>query len=207
MEETLRLNLNSQDAPEAPDPAEYVGFGPRFGARVIDTLAHWAIGYIAGLAGGILFVIAGHVRGESPQAYLQTVRNHYLLPFALSFLGMTFYVSLCESLHGSTLGKQLLGFVVLRESKRPCALWAAMGRELAIMLDGILFGLVGAYAMSGNRREQRYGDQWCRTIVIRRRSAPSDALRSDLRFFGILFLAVAMDGLCLLLPYALAVAG
>ena len=188
------------------DPAEYVGFWPRFAARAIDTVLHWAVGILAGMGGAVLFLIIQRQTGRSAQESAQMLRGHYFLNMGFSFLGMVFYASMAESVHGSTLGKRLLGFVVLRENKRPCGIFAALGRQLVFFIDSVLFGLVAAYAMSGNRKEQRYGDQWCKTVVVRRRSATRDVLRSDLRFMLVLFAAIGIDVLCLMLPFVLVVA-
>src|SRR5206468_2955659 len=106
--------------------------------------------------------------------------------------------AISEGLHGSTLGKRLLGIVVLRENKMPCGFLAAAGRWLATAVDLILFGIVGYYAMGTNKREQRYGDQWCGTIVVRRKSVPQQALRSNIRFSLVLLVAMGADVLIML---------
>ena len=203
----MTLDLAKEVQETEPDTAEYVGFWPRAGARAIDLALHYSLAIFVSIAGGILFVVAEGLTGRSAQDAIQQLRNSTFLLIAASTVGMVLYGALCESIHGSTLGKRLMGFVVLHESKRTCGFWAAQGRQWVFFVDSILFGLVGAYAMSGNRREQRYGDQWCRTVVVRIRSAPQGVLRSDLRFFGALLLAGAVDGLVLLLPYCRIVAG
>ena len=203
----MGLDLSKEPAALEADPAEYVGFWPRFAARGLDTIIHFLIVLVASILGGILIVIVQSTTGRSIQESLQALHEARLTNFVFSFFGIVFYGTIFESLHGSTLGKRLLGFVVLHEDKSPCRFLAAAGRQLAFVVDSILFGLVGFYAMGGNRREQRYGDQWCRTIVIRRRSAPPGAVRSDLRFMGVFLLAFGVDASLLLIPFCLAGAG
>jgi len=203
----MTLDLAKEVHEAEPDTAEYVGFWPRVGARAVDLALHYLLTFLAAISGGLLFVLAERFTGRSAQDAIQQLRNGKFLLIVCGTVGMVLYGSLCESIHGSTLGKRLMGFVVLHESKRACGFWAALGRQWAFLVDSLLCGLVGGYAMSGNLREQRYGDRWCRTVVVRRKSAPPNALRSDLRFFGALFLAGAVDGLLLMLPYCWIVAG
>jgi hypothetical protein len=51
-------------------------------------------------------------------------------------------------------------------------------RSLAFYVDGFFFGLIGKQSMDRSRRQQRYGDHWAHTIVIKTRSLPPDARSS-----------------------------
>jgi uncharacterized RDD family membrane protein YckC len=205
--DTLSLNLCKEGPEEPADSAEYVGFWRRAAARGIDTVLHWVVSLVVAFGIGSYFGVVERLTGRSAAAAIQPMQRVTFTALALSLLGFAIYGTIAEGLHGSTLGKQLLGVVVLRENKTPCGFIAALGRSLAYFIDSLLFGLVGAYAMSGNRMEQRYGDQWCRTVVVRKRSVPQGLLRSDLRFVGVVFLAAIADGLVVLLKVPFLAAG
>jgi uncharacterized RDD family membrane protein YckC len=207
MEDTLRLNLNTQVDDEPPDTAQYVGFWPRAAARVIDTVLHWLLAFVVGFASAVYFLVLQKVTGRPAAPSLQLMRKTTFTGLLLSFLGFTLYGSILEGLHGSTVGKRLLGMVVLRESKTPCDLFRAAGRWLATVVDLILFGAIGYYAMGTNKREQRYGDLWCGTVVVRRSSVPHQVLRSNVRFVLVMFLAVVVDLLFMLFQVPLWGAG
>ena len=105
-------------------------------------------------------------------------------------LGFVVYNVVCVSMHGSTLGKRLLSFVVVQESGLRCRMGPAIIRELSYFIDTLFFGLVGYLAMQKTYQEQRYGDQWAHTVVARRASVIPEQLRSDSRFVLALMLAV-----------------
>ncbi len=76
---------------------------------------------------------------------------------------------------GQTPGKRLLKLRVIREDGRPITLWEAMARNLLRIFDAVP-GLVlpvysiGLMAIFMNRRDQRIGDVFAGTVVVRERA-------------------------------------
>lgn len=69
---------------------------------------------------------------------------------------------------GGTPGMRLLGLRVLTERGENPSLPRYMVRWLLMVVDGWLFGLVGALAIAFSPRHQRFGDMVARTVVVRR---------------------------------------
>ena len=77
--------------------------------------------------------------------------------------------------NGQTPGKRLLKLRVIREDGRPITLWEAMARNLLRIFDAVP-GLVlpvysiGLIAIFTSRRDQRIGDLFAGTVVVRERT-------------------------------------
>ena len=69
---------------------------------------------------------------------------------------------------GGTPGMRWLGLRVVTEHGETPALRAYTIRWLMMVVDGYLFGLVGALAIAFTPRHQRFGDLVARTLVVRR---------------------------------------
>ncbi|MBI2681877.1 MAG: RDD family protein [Acidobacteriales bacterium] len=180
------------EIPGAPKPV-YVGFGRRAAARLIDMTIHYAITFVSGIGIGIVILIISGVMDADPDFQLRKLQLITPLEERLfSFLGMLAYFSVCEGLHGSTLGKLLLGITVVREDLGPCNLASGFKRSLAFIWDGLFFGVVGYYAMAGSPHEQRNGDYWAETVVVTRKSVPGVA-RGAGRFILAFVLAAVAD--------------
>ena len=202
--DTLRLDLSADSAPMPVDTLEYVGFRRRLGAKAIDMAIHWLVAWVFAFGFGIFVFVAERGAPDSALARMQETTGLGLLLGVLAFIT---YGAIAEGFHGSTVGKRLLGMVVLKENKKPCGILAAFGRGVSFLFDSLFFGIVAAYGMSTNGRDQRYGDQWFKTVVVKRASAPPEVVRSDLRLVGVLLLAVMADGSVILLHYAILYAG
>ncbi len=185
-------------ATRAPTIPDGVGFWPRVGARFIDTLVHTAVAIVvvmlmrsvmgsAPAPPGGLDTLAGRLAGASP------------LSFLVGYLGFVAYHTICEGRHGSSLGKFLLGMVVVTDQVQPCGLRAAFIRSLAYLLDILFFGLIGYLAMRRTRLQKRFGDNWAGTFVARRLQVPVSTLRGS--FGSVLALALAADAAILMAWY------
>ena len=98
------------------------------------------------------------------------------LMIIILFLIFSGYFILFEWLwNGQTPGKRLMKLRVIREDGRPITLWEAVSRNLLRIFDsipGFLFpiyslGLVSIFLSS---RDQRFGDMFSGTVVIRERT-------------------------------------
>ena len=77
--------------------------------------------------------------------------------------------------NGQTPGKRLLKLRVIREDGRPITLWEAIARNLLRIFDaipGVGFPVysLGLIAIFMSRRDQRFGDMFAGTVVIRERT-------------------------------------
>lgn len=175
----------------APGALEGVGFWPRVGARLIDLVAH----YCASFCGGILFVMmlvlaaGGHV---SP-LILARLQHAGVVGFGFAILGSITYEAICESVHGSTLGKLILSMVVVQEDGSPCRAWPALTRSFAYLIDSLFFGLVGYSSMEKTPQQQRLGDQWAQTIVCKRTAVAQENLRGPGLFIVAMLFALMAD--------------
>lgn len=176
----------------APGDLEGIGFGLRLLARILDYGVFYGIIIVVSLiVGAIIGIVSVAMKRHLP-ADLGSVTWHL---YAAGFLAYFTYHWICEGLHGSTLGKLICGIVVISEDKTPCGMKAAAGRSLAYYLDSLFFGLVGYWSMQESPKEQRLGDKWNKTMVVKRSDVPPQTLRSVSRFILVFsFAAVLASG-------------
>jgi uncharacterized RDD family membrane protein YckC len=98
--------------------------------------------------------------------------------FAFGMLSGLVYHMLSEGMGGASLGKLALGLRVMHEDLRPAGVGQALVRNLAYYIDSFFFGLVAYSAMGKTRRQQRLGDRWGHTVVVRAASLP-ESLRGS----------------------------
>jgi uncharacterized RDD family membrane protein YckC len=168
-----------------------VGFWPRVCARLIDIVVHIVVSFFAGIFFTILLAIAAG--GHIPPLILLKLKHTTLLSFVLALLGSVVYHTLCEGIHGSSLGKRLLSMVVVQEDGSPCRLGSAFIRSLAYLIDSLFFGAIAYFTMQRTPQEQRYGDEWAHTVVCKRSDAPAGTLRDGGRFAVAFIFAVLAD--------------
>jgi len=171
-EETLII-----ETPErVPLAFALASIGNRFLAVIIDhfiqylslILIAWFFTYISGIAAPT-DRSAGEVLSEMPK---WTIAIMILILF-LVFSG---YFILFEWLwDGQTPGKRLLKLRVIREDGRPITLWEAIARNLLRVFDaapGFFLPIysVGLIVIFLSNRDQRVGDLFAGTVVIRERT-------------------------------------
>ncbi len=171
-EETLII-----ETPErVPLAFALASIGNRFLAVAIDHfiqylaifLVSWMVFNITGLGGavddgGMLALI-----DEMPKWTIAVL----IIVIFLIFAG---YFVVFEWLwNGQTPGKRLLKLRVIREDGRPITLWEAVARNLIRIFDAIPGFVVPVYSIGlitifANNRDQRVGDIFAGTVVIRER--------------------------------------
>jgi uncharacterized RDD family membrane protein YckC len=162
------------------------GFGIRFLARLIDLIFGMVLGLGAGFVAGILIVIL-NAAGKIDPGWQYRVRQFTFTGFGLSLLGDFLYHFFCEGIHGATLGKLCCGIRVLKQDMKPSSMYGASIRSLAYYIDAFFFGLVGYISMSQSPLNQRYGDVWGKTVVVKVKEVAPESLRSPTYFiFGLL---------------------
>lgn len=98
-----------------------------------------------------------------------------LMIFVLFVLFSGYFVIFEWFWNGQTPGKRLLKLRVIRDDGRPITLWEALARNLIRIFDaipGVAIPIysVGLIAIFMNRRDQRIGDLFAGTVVIRERN-------------------------------------
>jgi uncharacterized RDD family membrane protein YckC len=149
----------------------YGTFGIRFGARVVDTLVGMVVGFASGLVAGVAMVVLrspGEVAAHKP--------GISFIGLGLSIFGSLAYHALSEGIGGATIGKLACGLRVRSADLSPPTLGAGILRTLAYWIDAFFFGLVAYSVMSKSMTQQRLGDKWGKTVVVRASSLPPGAL-------------------------------
>ena len=145
--------------PELPCGLQLGSMGYRVVAALFDLV----------VAGGIcypFFHLWGHyIEGE----------NSYQVT-GLPALGLMFsvwaYWVLTEWLFGATVGKLICDLRVVSLSGSKCSLGQSVKRNLLRAVDFFPFYLTGFVAAKLSPLNQRLGDQWAKTIVIRKDRKP-----------------------------------
>jgi uncharacterized RDD family membrane protein YckC len=200
-----RLSITSLNVPSLSGYAapvagiQGVSFWPRFLARAIDFALHAIVRIATGILFGVLLAVASG--GRVPLSVLHRLSQTHLPIFIAGVLGSVAYFVICETVHGSTLGKLVLSMQVVQEDGSRCRLKSALIRELGYFVDALFFGIIGYFAMKDEAEHQRYGDQWADTIVCKRYDVPPGSRQDGARFalalmLGIFaYMAILMVGL------------
>lgn len=178
-----------------PGALEGVTFWPRVLARVIDVVVHIIISGCTGFLFGILYGIASALARHATPLKLE---GGGLALFVAGLLGATGYEIVCETVHGSTLGKLALSMVVVQEDGTPCHFTSAVIRSFAYFVDALFFGIIGYLAMKESAQQQRHGDEWAHTVVCKRSEVKPENRRSAGHFVLALLLAAMVDSAFLL---------
>ncbi len=205
------------DVPPAQDPTDFtlggytgpsrviegVGFWPRVAARLIDVVVLVFLASLAGALFGAVLTIVAIATGHPVGLVIAKYRAAGVAVFICSVLAGVAYYTICEGLHGSTVGKLALQMVVVSEGGTPCDLGAALKREIAYFFDALFFGLIGYVSMKKSPQEQRYGDHWAQTIVCKRAAVAPQYLRDGRRFAAVLVLAALANIALVMLGFLL----
>ena len=149
------------------------GFGIRFLARMIDSVYVFLIGKITGfLILGRLYVLT-HDWSRLQLVYFENGQKHVSLMaigvlIGLGMLGSFLYHAVAEGFSTVTTGKLLCGLRVVTTDGAPVTMKGAFVRSLAIFFDSIFFGLIAYSSMQKSPLQQRYGDVWGETVVVKK---------------------------------------
>ena len=151
---------------------QYGTFGVRLGARLIDVAVGMGVGFAAGIVG---FVVAAAVQGLDAVTQRTAHAPFSAGAFALGILGSLSYHALAEGIGGATLGKLALGLRVRRDDLSAPRIAGGVLRTIAYVIDAFLFGAIAYGSMSKSPTQQRLGDKWAHTVVVRAATLPRDA--------------------------------
>ena len=164
---------------ETPErvPLEFAlaSIGNRFLAVTIDHLIQYLTIFIVVWA-FISFSGLGDSFGASARGLVEEMPKWTLaILIIVLFLLFSGYFILFEWLwNGQTPGKRLMKLRVIREDGRPVTFWEALARNLLRMFDAIPGFLIPIYSVGlivvfASRRDQRIGDVFAGTVVVRER--------------------------------------
>jgi uncharacterized RDD family membrane protein YckC len=190
----------NDELPAAPN-SELIGarFWIRVGAQTIDTLIHWTVwSFAAPVILGVGLGIYAGVSHVDSGALAQKASSGGWYGYVAAALGFAFYHTVMEATCGATLGKRLFGLVVATTKGGPISFRAALGRSFAYYVDGLFFGIV-AYDSMKPPLQQRLGDMWNSTMVLRRSVLTRRSVYAASNFGVALLLGLLSDSACYLL--------
>lgn len=183
-----------------PQAEDTVGFGPRAGARVIDSLARMGLAFASMVVSAFFLALltAAHlVRPGWEQRLGQHVGANFLIGLVSALLG----VAAVTLFSGASLGKLIFGLRVRSLDGSPVTARGALLREVGYLFDGLFFGLVGKSEMESTPLNQRHGDKLGGTIVVKSRPELGQSL--PLVLLGVAA-GLALEGSFMALGYFLA---
>jgi uncharacterized RDD family membrane protein YckC len=172
-EETLII-----ETPErVPLAFALASIGNRFLAVTIDHFIQYLAIFIVAWTFLSLADVGNPFQNDSTENFFEevpkwTIAILIIIIFAL-FSG--YFVFFEWFWNGQTPGKRLLKLRVIREDGRPITLWEALARNLLRIFDAVPgFFLpiysIGLITIFASRRDQRIGDMFAGTVVIRERT-------------------------------------
>lgn len=172
-EETLII-----ETPErVPLAFALASIGNRFLAVAIDHFIQYFTIIVVAWGMVNLTNIGNPLQEGDPQTLLQEMPKWTLaiLIFVVFLLFSGYFIFFEWLWNGQTPGKRLLKLRVIREDGRPITLWEAVARNLLRIFDaipGFVFPVysIGLAAIFKSSRDQRIGDLFAGTVVIRERT-------------------------------------
>ena len=151
--------------------------GNRFLAVAIDHVIQYTVMIVLTI---VFFNVTnfGSAMSEAGMTYVFNEMPKWTIAILIIVLFLVFagYFIFFEWLwNGQTPGKKLLKLRVIREDGRPITLWEAMARNLLRIFDAIPGFILPVYSIGlitifANTRDQRVGDIFAGTVVIRERT-------------------------------------
>ena len=175
------LDVTQPEITPSRDKSPSAGFGIRALARIVDAIFGILIGFAAGILASVVIMILS-AAGIIASGWQQRLNGFSLTSLGFALIGNIAYHFFCEGLHGATLGKLCCGICVVTEDIKPSNLKGAMIRTLAYYIDGLFFGLVGYTSMSKSPLNQRYGDVWGKTAVVKIKELAPESRRTPTLF-------------------------
>lgn len=96
--------------------------------------------------------------------------GQYVAIAALSGVLNQLNLIVLQSITGASVGKLIVGMRVVRADGTKARFWQILVRQLLMLVDTLIFSLVGLISMLTSRGHQRVGDMVAKTYVVRRSS-------------------------------------
>lgn len=194
-----RAPLSAADREAAPAAAG-AGFGIRLVARIIDFGLHSVVAWFGYAVLWIIVYAADTLITRGASVLVMRLDMPSFTEWLVGAMGYAAYHAIMERWYGASLGKLITGLVVLSEDGTRPALWQTWWRSMAVYLDQWLFGLP-ALASMHPPANQRCGDRWARTIVVRRRDVPASLRQPWANFVVSLTAGVSVDITLVMIGY------
>ncbi|MEP6947198.1 MAG: RDD family protein [Acidobacteriota bacterium] len=163
---------------ETPErvPLEFAlaSIGNRFLAVAIDHVIQYFGIFLIGL---LIYSLAGPGGGEGAEQFFGDMPNwtKAILIIAVFLLFAGYFIIFEWLWNGQTPGKRLLKLRVIRDDGRPITLWEAIARNLLRICDAVPGFVVPIYSVGLvtiflSSRDQRLGDVFAGTVVVRERT-------------------------------------
>lgn len=172
------MDFGEPDVDEPPMLGQTGGFGIRFAGRLIDWVLHLMLGFVGGVIGTIVAAVLAAVGVLGPDWLARTQEVGMGWNLFWGIVAASMYEVACEGIAGTSVGKLVLGYRVVTTDLRPCTPLKALMRSLAYYVDALFFGVVAYNAMSSSPLNQRLGDKWADTVVVKSAALPASARRS-----------------------------
>jgi uncharacterized RDD family membrane protein YckC len=183
-------------------PLEGAGFAIRAAARIADSFVHIAVSALAGVIGAIVLGLLAR-EGIVHHGWQGKIRGLSALGMGAGLTATLLLHVISEGVAGATPGKYLCGLRVALEDGRRCTGKAALIRSLSYFVDALFCGLIAYHAMQSSPLNQRFGDRWAHTVVIKARALPAgSAARSGpfaVAWTSAIFLNIVIQALALVL--------
>jgi len=169
----------------SPAPETGVTSGAGFWIRVLARFIDIVFGYGIAIFSGCLLGIAVFIlqsSGVISSGCIHRFAKASIAQWGLHMFGGVLYHTVTEGIHGASLGKLVCRLRVIRADGRPSTVPRAFLRSLAFYFDSLVFGAIGYCSMRKSPLNQRYGDVWAKTVVVRTRCVPATAARPAWRF-------------------------
>lgn len=155
--------------------------GNRFLAVAIDHF----IQYVLIIAVGLIFVSSAGGFAAFEESFVLSEMSKWTVAIMIILIFLIFlgYFVFFEWIwNGQTPGKRLLKLRVIREDGRPITFWEALARNILRLFDAqpivaAPFYSIGLIVIFMNKRDQRIGDIFAGTVVIRERSGEAPTFK------------------------------
>lgn len=131
----------------------------RIFAVIIDYIVLWFLSFaVLGAS------IAPGLAAKSPMAAFSGI----VMALFLVIILWIFYGIILETWRGQTIGKMIMGIVVVKENGEPCTFVAALLRNVFRLIDVLpAFYILGFIVIALTEKKQRIGDRLANTVVVK----------------------------------------
>lgn len=146
---------------------EYVGVGRRAVAIIIDAIIVSIVGsIIGGIVGGVVGGASAATGADEAGFAAAVAGASSVVSIVVGILAFLYWVVL-EATMGATLGKKVMGIVVVKTDGTPISWGDSLIRNILRIIDGLLVYLVAALFVWNSPLKQRLGDRVASTVVVR----------------------------------------
>jgi uncharacterized RDD family membrane protein YckC len=140
----------------------YAGFWIRVGAKIIDVIILWAVGFVVSLIGGFFIGGLSSSGGRIPTHFIAGNILMALISWAIQ-LGYPIYFL---GKYSATLGKMACGLKVVRPDGEKISYARACGRVFAEMLSSMIL-CIGYIIVAFDEEKRSLHDRICDTRVVK----------------------------------------